>query len=87
MAPVAIAERVLTKRARAAHREACLCSSRVVAPCIVPYMDMISLERHAAARNMARYYCLTVEKNFFGEWSLVCEWGRIGRSGYVEMDL
>jgi predicted DNA-binding WGR domain protein len=42
---------------------------------------MIVLERHDAARNMARYYCFTVERNLCGEWSLVRPWGRIGKPG------
>ena len=28
-------------------------------------------------RNMARYYCLTVERNLFGEFALVGTWGRM----------
>ena len=48
---------------------------------------MIYLERHDAARNIARYYCLTVERNLFGEWSLMREWGRIGRAGRTHADL
>lgn len=35
------------------------------------------------ACNMARYYGLAVRRNLFGEWELVREWGRIGRSGQV----
>jgi predicted DNA-binding WGR domain protein len=38
---------------------------------------MIYLERTNSVQNVARYYCLTVEKNLFGEFSLVCTWGRI----------
>lgn len=39
------------------------------------------LERIDAARNMARYYRLSVVKTLFGEWAVVREWGRIGRGG------
>ncbi len=31
------------------------------------------LERHDASRNMARYYCLSVQPNLFGGWSLLRE--------------
>jgi predicted DNA-binding WGR domain protein len=48
---------------------------------------MISLERHNPARRMHRYYRLTVERNLFGEWSLVREWGRIGQPSWRMIDL
>jgi len=48
---------------------------------------MIYLERHDTARNMARFYCLTVERNLFGGWSLVCDWGRIGRTRQTRIAL
>ncbi len=48
---------------------------------------MIYLERHDSARNMARFYCLTVEKNLFGEFSLVRTWGRIGRPSQSKIEL
>jgi predicted DNA-binding WGR domain protein len=48
---------------------------------------MIYLERHDSARNMARFYCLTVEKNLFGEFSLVRTWGRIGQSSQIKIEL
>jgi len=48
---------------------------------------MIYLERHDAARNMARYYCLTVQPNLFGEFSLVRAWGRIGRPSQEQIEL
>lgn len=48
---------------------------------------MIYLERHDSARNMARYYCLTVESNLFGEFSLVRTWGRIGQPSRTKIEL
>ena len=48
---------------------------------------MISLERHNPARRMHRYYRLRVERNLFGEWSLVREWGRIGQPSRRMIDL
>jgi predicted DNA-binding WGR domain protein len=50
-------------------------------------MDMIYLKRRDAARNIARYYYLSVERNLFGEWSLMRAWGRIGRTGRMHTDL
>lgn len=37
-------------------------------------------ERRDAARNMQRFYRLTVTRDLFGTVLLVREWGRIGRS-------
>ena len=48
---------------------------------------MIYLERHDSARNMARYYCLTVERNLFGEFSLMRTWGRIGQPCQTKIEL
>jgi predicted DNA-binding WGR domain protein len=48
---------------------------------------MISLERHNPTRRMHRYYRLRVERNLFGEWSLVREWGRIGQPSRRMIDL
>jgi predicted DNA-binding WGR domain protein len=50
-------------------------------------MGMMYLERRDIARNMARYYCLTVERNLFGEFSLVRTWGRIGHHGRQKIEL
>ncbi len=41
------------------------------------------LERIDAARNMARYYRLSVVETLFGDWAMVREWGRIGRRGQL----
>ena len=48
---------------------------------------MMYLERRDIARNMARYYCLTVERNLFGEFSLVRTWGRIGCHGRQKIEI
>jgi predicted DNA-binding WGR domain protein len=50
-------------------------------------MGMMYLERRDIARNMARYYCLTVERNLFGEFSLVRTWGRIGCHGRQKIEI
>lgn len=36
--------------------------------------------------NQRRYYRLHVEQGLFGDWALVREWGRIGRSGQTRSD-
>lgn len=41
----------------------------------------IYLERIDRAKNMARYYRLSVAKTLFGEWVMIREWGRIGSRG------
>jgi predicted DNA-binding WGR domain protein len=41
----------------------------------------IYLERIDRARNMARYYRLSVVETLFGEYAMVREWGRIGGGG------
>jgi len=45
------------------------------------------LEKHIPAKNMARYYRMAVIPNLFGEWTLLREWGRIGRGGQARMQL
>lgn len=45
------------------------------------------LEKHDPAKNIARYYRMSVLPNLFGEWTLRREWGRIGRGGQVRLDL
>ena len=46
-------------------------------------MSDVYLTRVDASQNMARYYRMTVRPTLFGEWSLVREWGRLGRGGQV----
>ena len=46
----------------------------------------LTLRHVDAARNMARFYRLDVQPDLFGGWSLVREWGRIGRPGQVRLD-
>lgn len=46
-------------------------------------MSTVQLRRVDPARNMARFYLLTVQPTLFGQYALVREWGRIGRPGTV----
>ena len=45
------------------------------------------LRRVDPARNMARYYGITVEPTLFGWSAVVRDWGRIGRSARRRLDL
>lgn len=45
------------------------------------------LGKHDPTRNIARYYRMSVLPNLFGEWTLHREWGRLGQSGQVRLDL
>jgi predicted DNA-binding WGR domain protein len=47
----------------------------------------IHLEQCQPQRNRFRFYCLSLEPNLFGGWSLVREWGRIGQAGRMHADL
>ncbi len=35
---------------------------------------------------MSRFYRLDVQRDLFGGWAIVREWGRIGRPGRVRID-
>ncbi len=43
----------------------------------------VRLCRIDADKNMARFYRLAVERDLFGMWCLIREWGRIGRGGQM----
>jgi predicted DNA-binding WGR domain protein len=40
---------------------------------------MTTLYRINPQANMARFYAVTIQPTLFGEWTLVREWGRVGR--------
>ncbi len=50
---------------------------------IQPYQ--LYVERTDAARNMARFYAMTIEPNLFGEVCLTRRWGRIGAQGQMKV--
>jgi predicted DNA-binding WGR domain protein len=61
-------------------------------PCDVGAMSIdtvpfVILERLDPARNMARYYVLSIEQSLFGDTALVRHWGRLGRNGRQRIDL
>lgn len=45
------------------------------------------LRKRDPQRNMARFYALSVQPNLFGSWSLIRQWGRIGRGRRVKIEL
>lgn len=47
-----------------------------------PYQ--LYIERRDPARNMARYYVLSIEPTLFGEVCLTRRWGRIGAHGQAK---
>ena len=48
---------------------------------IPPKLQLLVLERVDRARNMNRYYVLSVTPSLFGDTTLVREWGRKGQGG------
>ena len=48
-------------------------------------MSAVLLHRVDPSRNVRRFYRLGVEPDLFGFWLLLCEWGRIGRSGQMRV--
>jgi len=50
-------------------------------------LNVLVLERVDRAKNMARYYVLSVEPTLFVESSLMRHWGRIGGAGQTRIDL
>ena len=50
-------------------------------------VQLLVLERRDPARNMARFYVLTIEPTLFGDAALVRAWGRLGTKGRRRLDL
>jgi predicted DNA-binding WGR domain protein len=44
-------------------------------------MTPIRLERREPARNIQRFYAITVTRTLFDRWAVIREWGRIGQPG------
>jgi predicted DNA-binding WGR domain protein len=45
------------------------------------FPDRIKLRRIDPAKNMRRFYLMTVQRDLFGGATLIKEWGRIGSGG------
>jgi predicted DNA-binding WGR domain protein len=54
---------------------------------LVQNVQLVVLDRIDPARNMARYYVLSIEPTLFDDSSLVREWGRIGKPGRRRIEL
>ncbi|RUS63660.1 WGR domain-containing protein [Pseudorhodobacter sp. E13] len=50
------------------------------------FPDRLHLRRVDPAKNMRRFYLMTVQRDLFGGASLVREWGRVGSSGQLRID-
>jgi predicted DNA-binding WGR domain protein len=50
-------------------------------------LQVLVLERVDRAKNMARFYVLSIEPTFFEDLALVRRWGRIGSTGRERIDL
>jgi predicted DNA-binding WGR domain protein len=48
--------------------------------------EPVRLIRRDPARNMARFYTISILPTLFGETALVRNWGRIGSHGQVRME-
>ena len=44
-------------------------------------MYVVALRRFDPAKNMARFYAVTVHPTHFGEWAVVRRWGRVNTDG------
>lgn len=49
-------------------------------------MDLVYLTKIVPEQNQRRYYSLRVVRGLFGDWGLIREWGRIGRSSRTHTD-
>ena len=50
-------------------------------------LQVLVLERVDRAKNMARFYVLSIEPTLFEDFALVRRWGRIGSVGRQRLDL
>lgn len=50
-------------------------------------LNLVVLDRCDPARNMRRFYVLSIEASLFGDATLVREWGRIGQPGRRRVEL
>ncbi|VFM98717.1 MAG: WGR domain-containing protein, predicted DNA-binding domain in MolR [Candidatus Kentron sp. G] len=51
-----------------------------------PPPSAVYLRRVDPTQNISRFYSIRIEKDLFGEWCLVREWGRIGTIGRTRRD-
>jgi len=41
----------------------------------------IVLHKHVPERNRQRFYAISLERNLFGAWTVIRQWGRLGTHG------
>lgn len=56
-------------------------------PAMSLYPYQLYCERIDRAKNMARYYMLSIQPTLFGETAVIRSWGRIGKSGGEKSEL
>lgn len=49
-------------------------------------MPAVYMERSDHSLNLARFYQVDIQPTLFGDWAVVCRWGRIGTYGRVQQD-
>jgi predicted DNA-binding WGR domain protein len=49
-------------------------------------MQVVYMERCDRRLNMSRFYEVSVEPTLFGDWAVVCRWGRIGTGGRTQQE-
>ena len=47
---------------------------------------MLTIHRRDPSQNMARFYVVSPQADLLDGWSVVREWGRVGRAGRVRFD-
>ena len=50
------------------------------------FSEPVLLRRIDPARNMARFYEISLEPSLFGDWAVVRRWGRLGCRGQFRLD-
>jgi predicted DNA-binding WGR domain protein len=48
-------------------------------------MTAVTLHRSDPAKNLHRYYRLDVQRDLFGQWCFIREWGRTGSAGQTRI--
>ena len=49
-------------------------------------MAAVYMERSDYALNLARFYEVEIQPTLFGDWAVICRWGRIGTYGKSQQD-
>jgi predicted DNA-binding WGR domain protein len=49
-------------------------------------MAAVYMERSDYTLNLARFYQVEIQPTLFGDWAVICRWGRIGAYGSMQQD-